>query len=110
MYINCLFQEILRWLGLTVFEIVVAVVCFTVFTILLTLKLEGVVDVPSFWIVFAPLFVSDALNAYFCVIIFIRMYIDVSLRLPFFGCLSAEFTVGSFSALLKQLKTVTSKK
>ena len=33
---------------------------------------------PTWWIVFSPLFVSDALNAYFCVIVFIRMYIDVS--------------------------------
>ena len=33
---------------------------------------------PSWWVVFSPLFVSDALNAYFCVIVFIRMYIDVS--------------------------------
>ena len=34
---------------------------------------------PTWWVVFSPLFISDALNAYFCVIVFIRMYIDVSL-------------------------------
>lgn len=74
-------RELLRWLGLTVFEIWIALVCFTIFTILLTLKVENVLEAsPSWWIVFSPLFVSDALNAYFCVIVFIRMYIDGSYK------------------------------
>lgn len=78
-------SELLRWLGLTIFEIWIALVCFTAFTILLTLKVEvwdygntdlqGKTDV-SWWIVFSPLFISDALNAYFCVIVFIRMYLE----------------------------------
>ena len=33
-------SELLRWLGLTIFEIWIALVCFTAFTILLTLKVE----------------------------------------------------------------------
>lgn len=69
-------REILRWLGLTVFEIFTALTCFLLFTILLTLKVEKVVDW-SYWTVFAPLFVSDAFNAYFCIIVFIRMYLEV---------------------------------
>ena len=41
--------------------------------------LQGNADV-SWWIVFSPLFISDALNAYFCVIVFIRMYLEGSYK------------------------------
>ena len=99
-------SELLRWLGLTVFEIWIALVCFTAFTILLTLKVEVWNDqasdysaawiksetgsfaedtleqksAVSWWLVFSPLFISDALNAYFCVIVFIRMYLEGSYK------------------------------
>jgi ribonuclease P/MRP protein subunit RPP20 len=77
-------KELLRWLGLTVFEIWIALVCFTIFTVLLTLKIENIVgDSLTWWIVFTPLFVSDALNAYFCVIVFIRMYLEVKINNTF---------------------------
>ena len=33
----------------------------------------------SWWHVFAPLFVSDALNAYLCIIVFIRQYLKVGI-------------------------------
>ena len=71
-------RELLRWLGLTVFEIWTALVCFTIFTVLLTLRVDNIVSENSlnWWIVLSPLFVCDALNAYFCVIVFIRMYLD----------------------------------
>ena len=73
-------REVLRWLGLTVFEIWIALVCFTVFTVLVTLKVEQVADSSlTWWLVFSPLFVSDALNAYFCVIVFIRMCLEVKM-------------------------------
>lgn len=71
-------HELLRWLGLTAFEVFTALSCFLVFTILVTLKVEGILSAgTSWWVVFSPLFVSDALNGYFCVIVFIRMYIEV---------------------------------
>ena len=78
------------------FEIWVALVCFTAFTVLLTLKVEVWTYQPSeslrgddileqastvsWWVIFAPLFISDALNAYFCVIVFIRMYLEGSYK------------------------------
>ena len=78
------------------FEIWVALVCFTAFTVLLTLKVEVWTYQPSdslpgddiseqqstvsWWVVFSPLFISDALNAYFCVIVFIRMYLEGSYK------------------------------
>lgn len=70
-------QELLHWLGLTAFEIFSALVCFVFFTVLVTLKVEGVLAA-SWWIVFSPIFVSDAINSYFCSIVLIRMYIEVS--------------------------------
>jgi len=96
-------SELLRWLGLTVFEIWTALVCFTAFTVLLTLKVEFwnsastenfgdlsksdtlvyssvEYSTVSWWVVFSPLFISDALNAYFCVIVFIRMYLEGSYK------------------------------
>ena len=77
------------------FEIWTALVCFTAFTILLTLKVEVWNNLDpdystgdnlteessvSWWVVFSPLFISDALNAYFCVIVFIRMYLEGSYK------------------------------
>lgn len=70
-------KEIVSWLGLTIFEVWVVLASCWVFSILLALYAEGtIVDNCSWWIVFAPLFAGDGLNAYFCVIIFIRMYMD----------------------------------
>ena len=66
-------NELTRWLGMTIFEIWLHVVTFFIFTIVAVLKHENVVDT-SWWNVFVPLFACDGLNAYFCWIVFIRMY------------------------------------
>jgi len=77
-------KELLSWLGLTVFEVWTALVCFLVFTVLLTLKVEAAAFAGvSWWIIFSPLFVSDALNAYFCIIVFIRQYLKQSYKAAF---------------------------
>ena len=80
-------KELLSWLGLTVFEVWTALVCFCVFTVLLTLKIEGPLTEVSWWIVFAPLFISDAFNAYFCTIVFIRQYLKQSYKAAFIRAL-----------------------
>ena len=47
-----------------------------VFSVLLVLKVESVFpDSTSWFLVFAPLFSSDGINAYFCIIVFIRQYL-----------------------------------
>jgi len=97
-------RELEQWLGLNVVEIWVNLVSLTVFSVLLTLKLDEVVlhigtpaesnsiksllllhSVKSpeqilydltWWQVFSPLFISDALNCYFCTIVWIRMYVE----------------------------------
>ena len=40
-------NELLRWLGLTAFEIFTALVCFLVFTVLVTLKVED--EIYALW-------------------------------------------------------------
>ena len=66
-------EELVKWLGVTVFEIWLNLATLLVFTVLLTLKLEEALTT-SWWNVFVPLFLADGLNAYFCTIVFIRMY------------------------------------
>ncbi|KAH8421475.1 hypothetical protein KR009_008761 [Drosophila setifemur] len=76
-------SELVRWLGLTEFEILVNLCGLLVFTVTLAIKLSangGVSLLHDFfadWFtVFSPLFFIDICNAYFCVIVGIRMYLD----------------------------------
>ncbi|XP_053994615.1 transmembrane protein 203 [Hylaeus anthracinus] len=71
-------NELVHWLGLTIFEICINLVSLTMFTLLLALKLDDnyFVGNAGWWIVFSPLFVADGLNTYFCAIIFIRMHME----------------------------------
>ncbi|XP_076662994.1 transmembrane protein 203 [Andrena cerasifolii] len=68
-------NELVHWLGLTIFEMWINLISLTIFTILLALKLDEDYFLGStgWWIVFSPLFVADGLNTYFYAIIFIRM-------------------------------------
>jgi len=68
-------KEIVNWLGITVFEIWSLMLCTTVFTVLTALKFESLLNM-DWWTTFSPLFVCDLMNAYFCAIVFIRMYLD----------------------------------
>lgn len=81
-------DELVHWLGLTVFEIWINLMSIGVFTVLLSLHLEGFIlqDKPTsaWWIVFSPLFAADALNAYFCTIVLIRMYLEGMYKVAFF--------------------------
>ena len=63
--------EIVKWFGMTLFEIWLYLVTSLLFTILVVLKYENIIN--SWWHVFIPLFAGAGLNAYFCVIVFIRM-------------------------------------
>lgn len=71
-------NELVHWLGLTIFEICINLVSLTMFTLLLALKLDDnyFIGNAGWWIVFSPLFVADGLNTYFCAIIFIRMHME----------------------------------
>lgn len=74
-------SELVRWLGLTEFEILINLVGILVFSIILALKLAG--DLIStnrldWFTVFSPLFCGDICNSYFCVIVGIRLYINTT--------------------------------
>lgn len=70
-------SELVRWLGLTEFEILVNLCGFLIFTFLLAFKISGTyISANTHWLtIFSPLFCVDICNAYFCVIVGIRMYI-----------------------------------
>lgn len=78
-------EELVRWLGLTVFEIWINLIALLLFTILLAINYDPTIEVynNNWWMIFFPLFAGDALNAYFCVIIFIRMLLEMTLKYSF---------------------------
>lgn len=90
-------EELVHWLGLTVFEIWVNLVSISIFTLLLSLHLEGVLFSGTFtvwWMIFSPLFTADALNAYFCTIVLIRMYLEGLYKAAFFRALWSFWFLG----------------
>ncbi|BET00658.1 Transmembrane Fragile-X-F protein [Nesidiocoris tenuis] len=77
-------NELLSWLGLSLFELWLNLVSLCVFSILLALPSSSP---SSWWITFSPLFVADALNAYFSTIVLIRMYLEALYKVAFFRAL-----------------------
>ncbi|XP_072153711.1 transmembrane protein 203 isoform X1 [Bemisia tabaci] len=74
-------KELSFWLGVTVFELWVNILGLLGFSVLLAFRLENMQitsqppSLNDWWAVFLPLFIADIINAYFCTIVFIRMYI-----------------------------------
>ncbi len=64
-------KEIIKWFGLTAFEIWLNLVTLFIFSIVAVLKHEEVITV-SWWKVFIPIFAADGLNAYFCVHMYVQ--------------------------------------
>jgi len=80
-------KEVIRWFGVTVFEILLFCVALTFYSLLLTLKLSGFLTETSWYAVHGPLFFADAFNGYFCLIVFIRQYIERTYRVAIFRAL-----------------------
>ncbi|GAB1606869.1 hypothetical protein Ahia01_000969600 [Argonauta hians] len=74
-------RELVQWIGLTAFEIWMHLCAVLVFSIMAALKYESVMDT-SWWMVFAPMFAIDAVDAYFIVIVFIRTVKELELLRP----------------------------
>ncbi|KAG8259176.1 hypothetical protein J6590_017355 [Homalodisca vitripennis] len=89
-------EELVHWLGLTVFEIWVNLISLSIFTVLLSLHLEGFLmeGQTTWWVIFSPLFIADALNAYFCIIVLIRMYLEGLYKAAFFRALWSFWFLG----------------
>lgn len=75
-------EEMVKWLGLTVFEIWINLLSLLAFTIMLAIKFDPAIDIYSndWWVIFSPLFTGDGLNAYFCIIVFIRMFMETTFK------------------------------
>jgi len=69
-------KELTQWLGLTPFEIWLQLAAALVFSVLVVVRDLLPLGTLSWWHAMTPLFVCDALSAYFCVIMLIRTYID----------------------------------
>lgn len=67
--------ELVRWLGISLFEIWLQLVSLFCFTILLTIRVETEYAI-SWWWVFSPLLIGCSLQGYFTVIAFIRQYFE----------------------------------
>uniref|UniRef100_A0A0V0GFB2 Putative conserved plasma membrane protein n=1 Tax=Triatoma dimidiata TaxID=72491 RepID=A0A0V0GFB2_TRIDM len=79
-------DELVEWLGMTIFELWINLLSLGTFTVLLAFASEEIL-VSSWWVIFSPLFVADALNAYFCTIVLIRMYLEALYKVAFFRAL-----------------------
>lgn len=66
-------EEVIKWIGISLFEIWLHLTCILVFTVLVVLRLEQTTTT-SWWNVFIPLFLADGLDAYFCLVVFIRTW------------------------------------
>ncbi|GAB0091430.1 Ribonuclease P [Sergentomyia squamirostris] len=71
-------SELVSWLGLKEFEIFTNLLALLVFTILLSLRVSSYFSAEylDWFVIFSPLFCGDACNAYFCLIVCIRMYLE----------------------------------
>ncbi|KPM06911.1 hypothetical protein QR98_0053920 [Sarcoptes scabiei] len=80
-------QELSKWLNMSIFEILMFVWASILFTILLPLKIDNPFNFDpqtlTWWHIFSPYFLYDALASYFNVIIFIRQFQTGRIRLAF---------------------------
>lgn len=71
-------SELVRWLGISEFEIFTNLVTLLIFSIILSLRIAGHLTEESadWFVVFSPLFCGDVCNSYFSIIVGIRMYLN----------------------------------
>ncbi|KAJ6637495.1 Transmembrane protein [Pseudolycoriella hygida] len=69
-------SELVKWLGLSEFEIFTNLLTLWIFTMLLSIRLGGYLPDLDWFGIFSPLFCSDLSNGYFCVIVGIRMFLN----------------------------------
>ena len=69
-------EKFINWLGVTWLEIWMFSFFLLISLVLLVFKLDEIILSLTWYHVFLPLFISDTLACYFCLIIFIRQYIN----------------------------------
>ncbi|CRL05120.1 CLUMA_CG018201, isoform B [Clunio marinus] len=126
--------ELSRWLGITPFEILINLLSFFIFSIFLTLTLDGTIDffiiqqhqnetdqdgiyrsdvfqkpVIDWFKLFSVLFCADIMNAYFCFIVILRMYLqNMQSMQKLFWTLNFIILTGLFKYLIALKLTGTS--
>lgn len=125
--------EISRWMGITPFEILINLFSFFIFTIFLTLTIDGNIEffiiqqhqngtehevyrtdgIPKpaidWFRLFSVLFCADIMNAYFCLIVILRMYLQNMQSLhKLFWSLNFILLTGLFKYLIALKLTGTS--
>lgn len=91
-------EELSPWLGMTRFELLVQTVCLLLFTIILTVRFEMIgADVfvsSDIWWIFSPLFAANVINAYFCVIVFIRTSLERTFKVAIVRAMWSATVIG----------------
>jgi hypothetical protein len=78
-------KEIIKWFGVTLFEIFMILTSVLLYSILFVIKMDGLLSNSfSWWTIHSPLFVCDSLLAYFCAIVFIRQYQEGKYKVALF--------------------------
>ena len=72
-------KSLTRWLVMTEFEMLINAIGLFMTTILICLKLDFDCEL-SWKHVMMPMFIVDALQAYFCIIVFLRMLHDFQIK------------------------------
>lgn len=94
-------EELSPWLGVTRFELLVKTIGLLLFSIILTVQLERY-DLPTIsnlperdilWI-FSPLFAANVINAYFCVIVFIRTCLEKTFKVALIRAMWSATVIG----------------
>lgn len=94
-------EEILKWIGITAFEVWLHLVSVFVFSFLAVFKYEGLIHC-TWYDAFIPLFICDGLCAYFVIIVYIRMYRDRSSVIRLLSSLLSVVLLFVFKVLLCQ--------
>lgn len=84
-------KKFIDWIGVTMFEIWMFSFFLIITLILLICKLDEIILSLTWFNVFLPLFISDALAGYFCLIIFIRQYINGYTKQAFYRAFYSFF-------------------
>ena len=83
-----LVKDVLKWLGVTPFELAMIGCSFLIYSFLITIKTAtSLLDGFSWWSIHSPLFVCDSFWAYFCTIVLIRQVVSHSYKTAIFRAL-----------------------
>ncbi|KAM5145412.1 transmembrane protein 203 [Mantella aurantiaca] len=67
-------RELVQWLGFAQFEIFIHILALLIFTVLLAIKMDGLIVSLGWWNVFIPFFAADGLSTYFTAIVTVRLF------------------------------------